>query len=49
MGQRLCVVLSVRVWSMCCGKFCLQNIAAREAFMVKLRVAMREFQINGHC
>ena len=31
----LCVVLSVRVWSMCCGNVLLTNIDSRDAFVVE--------------
>ena len=31
----LCVVLRVRVWSMCCGNVLLANIDSRDAFMVE--------------
>ena len=44
----LCVVLSVRVRSMCCGNVLITKIVGIY-FMIKLRDLLGEFQINGHC
>ena len=36
------MVLSVRVWSMCCGTVQLANIDSRDGFMVELRGLLGE-------